>query len=84
MVVVAVQMQFASVRLVLQHFNLYEIKQLYFRMSPKTSTGINVWISMECLWQDAFTTVKMTVIAKMNVSLSSKATLPIVPARLVK
>ena len=75
MVVVAVQMQFASVRLVLKHFHLYKIQPLYSRMSPKTSTGIDVWISMACLWHDAFTTVKMTVIAKMNVSLSSKAEL---------
>ena len=46
--------------------------------------GINVWISMECPWQDAFTTVKIMLIAKVIVSLSSKASLPIVPARLVK
>ena len=46
--------------------------------------GINAWISMECLWQDAFTTVKIMLIAKLTVSLSSKASLPIVPVRLVK
>ena len=46
--------------------------------------GINVWISMECLWQDAFTTVKIMLIAKMIVSLSSKTAPPIVPVRLVK
>ena len=46
--------------------------------------GINAWISMECPWQDAFTTVKIMVIAKVTVSLSSKAALPIVPARSVK
>ena len=46
--------------------------------------GINVWISMECPWQDAFTTVKIMLIVKVIVSLSSKAALPIVPARLVK
>ena len=45
--------------------------------------GINVWTSMECPWQDAFTIATKTVIAKMNVSHSSKAALPIVPARLV-
>ena len=83
MVVVAVQMQFASVRLVLKHFHLYKIQPLYSRMSPKTSTGIDVWISMACLWHDAFTTVKMTVIAKMNVSLSSKAALKTAPVRFV-
>ena len=53
-------------------------------MSPKMTIGINVWMSMECHWQDAFIIVKITVIAKMNVSLSSKAALPIVPARLVQ
>ena len=53
-------------------------------MSRKTLTGINAWIPMECLWQDAFTTVKIMVIAKMNVSLSSKAELPIVHARSVE
>ena len=46
--------------------------------------GINVWISMECPWQDAFTTVKIMLIAKMIVSLSSKAALPIAPVRFVK
>ena len=46
--------------------------------------GINVWLPMECHWQDAFTTVKIMLIAKLTVSLSSKAVLPIVPARSVK
>ena len=45
-------------------------------------TGISVSISMGCLWQGAFTTVKIMVIAKMTVSLSSKAALPIVLVRL--
>ena len=47
-------------------------------------TGINALMSMECLWQDAFTIVKITVTVKMIVFLSSKAKLLIVPARLVK
>ena len=50
-------------------------------MSLKMPTGTNAWMSMECLWQDAFTIVKITVIAKMNASLSSKAVLRIVLAR---
>ena len=58
-----------------------KIKKLSIRMLPKMQTGISVSMSMECLWQDAFTIVKITVIAKMNASLSSKAVLRIVPAR---
>ena len=45
--------------------------------------GINVWISMECPWQGVFTTVQIMLIARMIVLLSSKASLPIVPARSV-
>ena len=47
-------------------------------------TGTNASMSMECLWQDAFTIVKIMVIAKMNVSLSSKAAQQIAPARLLE
>ena len=47
-------------------------------------TGINVLMSMERLWQDAFTIAMITVIAKMSVSLSSKDVLLTVPARLVE
>ena len=47
-------------------------------------TGINALMSMECLWQDAFTIATITVTVKMIVLLSSKAKLLIVPARLVK
>ena len=47
-------------------------------------TGTNASMSMECLWQDAFTIVKIMVIAKMNVSLSSKDARQIVPARSVE
>ena len=47
-------------------------------------TGTNASMSMECLWRDAFTIVKIMVIAKMNVSLSSKAARQIAPARLLE
>ena len=53
-------------------------------MLPKMSTGIIALMSMEWLWQDAFTIATITVIVKMVVLLSSKVVLPIVPARLVK
>ena len=53
-------------------------------MSTKIPTGINVWMSMELLWQDAFTIATTTVIAKMNVSLNSRIVLKIVPVRLVE
>ena len=46
--------------------------------------GISVSMSMECLWQDAFTIVKITVIAKMHVLLSSRNALQTVPVRLVE
>ena len=61
--------------------NDFKIKKLFIRMFRKMQTGISVSMSMECLWQDAFTIVKITVIAKMNASLSSKAVLRIVLAR---
>ena len=41
-------------------------------------------MTLECPWDDAFTSVKITVIAKMTVCLSSKTTLPIVPVRFVE
>ena len=47
-------------------------------------TGTNALMSMECLWQDAFTIVKIMVVAKMNVSLSSKAARRIAPARFLE
>ena len=53
-------------------------------MLPKMSTGINALMSMEWLWQDAFTIATIAVTVKMIVSLSSKVVLPIVPARSVK
>ena len=84
MVVVAAQMQFASARLVPKQFFQQRIKKLYFRTSLKMPIGINAWMSMECHWQDAFTTVKIMLTAKLTASLSSRAALPIVPVRLVK
>ena len=59
-------------------------KQSYFRMLHKIPIGINVSMSMECLWLDAFTIVKITVIVKMIVLLSLRAALRIVPVRSVK
>ena len=47
-------------------------------------TGINVLMSMERLWQDAFTIATTTVIAKTNVFLNSKGVLQTAPARLVE
>ena len=44
-------------------------------------TGITAWMSMECRWQDVFTIVKITMIAKMHVLLSLRAALRIVHAR---
>ena len=58
--------------------------QLSFRMLLKMSTGTNASMSMGCLWEDAFTIVKIMVIAKTNVSTSSKDALPTVPARFVE
>ena len=56
----------------------------YFRMLQKMPTGIDVLMSMGCLWADAFIIAIITVIVKMNVSLSSKVVLKIVPVRWVK
>ena len=53
-------------------------------MSLKMPTGTNVWMSMECLWEDAFTIAKIMVIAKTNALLSSKDARQIAPARLVE
>ena len=61
-----------------------KMKNLSIRMLPKMQTGISVSMSMECLWQDAFTIVKITVIAKMHVLLSLRVVHQIVPVRLVK
>ena len=47
-------------------------------------TGISVLTSMECLWRDAFTIVKITLAVKMHVLLSSSVALRIAPVRLVK
>ena len=39
-------------------------------MSLKLPTGTNALMSMECLWPDVFTVVKIMVIAKMIVNWS--------------
>ena len=46
-------------------------------------TGINVSMSTGCLWQDAFTIVKIMVTVNPIVSLNSRAVLPIAPVRFV-
>ena len=46
--------------------------------------GITVSMSMEWLWQDAFTIAKITMIVKMHVLISSRAVLQIAPVRLVE
>ena len=88
MVVMAVQIQFANARYVHVSFpvkNSSSITSYFpFRMSPKMPIGTNASMSMECLWQDVFTIVKIMVIAKMIVSLSSKDAQQIAPARLVE
>ena len=63
--------------------NDFKIKKLSIRMFRKMQTGISVSMSMGCLWQDAFTIVKIMVIARMTVSLNSKAALPIALVRFV-
>ena len=64
--------------------NDFKIKKLSIRMFRKMQTGISVSMSMGCLWQDAFTIVKIMVIAKTNALLSSKDARQIAPARLVE
>ena len=58
-----------------------KIKKLSIRMLPKMQTGISVSMSMECLWQDAFTIATVMVTVKMVVLLSSKVVLLIVHVR---